>query len=190
MPRRSGPADHGQPLASLRIASSAGQAVGGQRLVPGGCHLLGLGRHDSSESEGFARSRGPESPEVPVRAGTVGDPPIARISHETWFRSRLFSTRKMIRGSLQRFQYFATVISSLIPFICIAPSPVIAIATRSGDANFAAIAYGTAGPIVARLPESANFIPRAFEGDARASWSQCPRLHSECNYREASAKAP
>ena len=47
-----------------------------------------------------------------------------------------------------------------MPFICIAPSPVIAIGVRSGNANFAAIAYGTADPIVARPPESDHFIPR------------------------------
>src|SRR5260370_10805301 len=35
-----------------------------------------------------------------------------------------------------------------------------AIATRSGNANFAAITYGTPGPIVARLPESDPIIPR------------------------------
>ncbi len=52
------------------------------------------------------------------------------------------------------------MISSFIPFICIAPSPVIAIATRSGYANFAAMAYGTAEPIVASPPESDHFIPR------------------------------
>ena len=44
------------------------------------------------------------------------------------------------RGSLHRFQYFAMVMSSLMPFICIAPSPVMAMTGRSGNANFAAIA--------------------------------------------------
>ena len=36
----------------------------------------------------------------------------------------------------------------------------MAIATRSGNANLAAIAYGTAGPIVAKLPDSEPFMPR------------------------------
>ena len=44
------------------------------------------------------------------------------------------------RGSLQRSQYLAIVTISELPFICIAPSPTIAIATRSPKANFAAIA--------------------------------------------------
>src|SRR4051812_45409438 len=65
----------------------------------------------------------------------------------------------MRRGSDHSLQYFAIVISPLLPFICIAPSPTSAIATRSGNANFAATAYGTPGPIVARLPESDAIIP-------------------------------
>ena len=51
------------------------------------------------------------------------------------------------------------MISSFIPFIWNAPSPMSAIATRSGKANFAAIAYGTPQPIVASVPESDPFIP-------------------------------
>src|SRR6059058_885071 len=47
-----------------------------------------------------------------------------------------------------------------MPFICIAPSPAYAIATRSGYANLAAITYGTPGPIVARLPLSDPIMPR------------------------------
>src|SRR5216110_1382397 len=50
--------------------------------------------------------------------------------------------------------------TSLIPFINIAPSPTVAITTRSGNANLAPIAYGQPGPIVARLPESEAIIPR------------------------------
>src|SRR6266545_362583 len=92
-------------------------------------------------------------------AGYFGSPSSARCSHVTWFRSRLFSTSTTSRGSLQRCQYFAIVISSFRPFICIAPSPTSAIATRYGCANFAAIAYGTPGPIVARVPESDASIP-------------------------------
>src|SRR5438132_7102223 len=49
--------------------------------------------------------------------------------------------------------------SSFIPFIWNAPSPTIATTARSGNANFAAIAYGVPGPIVARLPERDAFIP-------------------------------
>src|ERR1700754_4567131 len=46
------------------------------------------------------------------------------------------------------------VSSSAMPFICMAPSPVSAIAGRSGWANLAPIAYGTAAPMVARPPDS------------------------------------
>src|ERR1700740_3209928 len=52
------------------------------------------------------------------------------------------------------------VINSLMPFISMAPSPTRAITTRSGKANFAAIAYGTPGPIVARVPDKEAIIPR------------------------------
>src|SRR3954469_8426817 len=75
-------------------------------------------------------------------------------------RSRLLSTSVIQRGSDHSFQYFATVMSELMPFICIAPSPANAIAMRSGKQNFAATAYGTAGPIVARLPEPDAIMPR------------------------------
>jgi hypothetical protein len=70
------------------------------------------------------------------------------------------STSTTRRGSLHRSQYFATVINSLSPFICIAPSPTRAMATRSGCANFAAIAYGTPAPIEASVPDSEAIIPR------------------------------
>src|ERR1044072_2564518 len=50
-------------------------------------------------------------------------------------------------------------ISALMPLICIAPSPIDAITGRCGNANFAASAYGTAGHIVASVPDSAAFIP-------------------------------
>jgi len=43
-------------------------------------------------------------------------------------------------GLAHCFQYFATVMSSAMLFICIAPSPTIATTGRSGKANFAAIA--------------------------------------------------
>src|SRR5437879_6112377 len=65
----------------------------------------------------------------------------------------------MRRGSLHSFQYLETVISSFMPFIWNAPSPMQAMATRSGNANFAAITYGTPGPMVARFPESDPIIP-------------------------------
>src|SRR6185437_9267975 len=48
----------------------------------------------------------------------------------------------------------------LSPFICMAPSPVRAMATRSGKQNLAATEYGTAGPMVARLPLPEAIIPR------------------------------
>jgi hypothetical protein len=54
-------------------------------------------------------------------------------------------------------------ISALMPIICIAPSPTNAITGRSGNANFAPSAYGTAQPIVASVPLIAAFIPaRSF----------------------------
>ena len=68
-------------------------------------------------------------------ATSFASPAITRCSHVTWLRSRLFSTSTTRRGSLQRFQYLAAVISSaspFIPFICIAPSPQIASTGRSG----------------------------------------------------------
>lgn len=84
---------------------------------------------------------------------------MARISHVTWFRSWLFHTATTSRGSSHWWRYFAAVISSAIPFICIAPSPTSAIAGRSGCANFAPITYGTPQPIVASVPESEPRMP-------------------------------
>src|SRR3954452_19041064 len=49
--------------------------------------------------------------------------------------------------------------SSANPFICMAPSPTNAIAGRSGWANLAPIAYGTAGPIVAKVPDKDPLAP-------------------------------
>ena len=57
---------------------------------------------------------------------------MTRCSQVTWFRSRLFSTRQIHLGSDHSFQYLLTVISTFRPFICIAPSPVVAMQTRSG----------------------------------------------------------
>src|SRR3954462_11527127 len=63
--------------------------------------------------------------------------------------------------SLQRLWYRAMVMSSARPFICMAPSPTRAITGRSGWANFAPMAYGTPGPMVARGPDSdARMAPR------------------------------
>ena len=56
-------------------------------------------------------------------------------------------------------QYLAIVISSLMPFICMAPSPTSAITVRSGKANLAAMAYGTPGPMLARPPDRLAFMP-------------------------------
>ena len=86
---------------------------------------------------------------------------MARISQVTWLRSSLCSTATTSRGSLQRSQYFLTVMSSAMPFICIAPSPTKAIAGRSGWANLAPMTYGTPGPIVARVPDSEPRMPAA-----------------------------
>ena len=64
-------------------------------------------------------------------------------------------------GPAHSSQYFAMVMSSAIPFICIAPSPTRAYAGRSGRANLAPIAYGTAQPIVASVPERVpRMLPR------------------------------
>src|ERR1044072_7397624 len=83
---------------------------------------------------------------------------------------------------LQRSWYFATVISSLMPFICIAPSPTSAITGRSGFVNFAATAHGTPGPIVASVPASAihgrvvvRELRRDRVRDARAQRRERPR---------------
>src|SRR6185295_13637905 len=75
-------------------------------------------------------------------------------------RSWLLRTQMTSRGSLHSRQYLAIVSISFMPFICMAPSPQQAMATRSGNANFAAITYGTPGPIVARLPDSDPIMPR------------------------------
>ncbi|GAA5231362.1 hypothetical protein GCM10025794_27030 [Massilia kyonggiensis] len=69
-------------------------------------------------------------------------------------------THTIQRGSFHRFQYLATVISSAMLFICMAPSPTSAITGRSGCANLAAIAYGTAAPIDASPPDSEYIWPR------------------------------
>jgi len=69
-----------------------------------------------------------------------GAPPIARSSQVTWLRSLLCSTHTTSRWSLQRDRERAIVSSSASPFICIAPSPVSAIAGRCGCANSAPIA--------------------------------------------------
>lgn len=84
---------------------------------------------------------------------------MARISQVTWLRSWLFQMATISRGSSHRSRYLAAVISSAMPFICIAPSPTSAIAGRSGCANFAPIAYGTPGPIVASVPDSDERMP-------------------------------
>ena len=67
-------------------------------------------------------------------------PSWMRSSQVTWFRSWLFSTITTRCGFDQSRQYFAMVIISLMPFICIAPSPMKAITVRSGKAIFAAMA--------------------------------------------------
>ncbi len=108
-----------------------------------------------SDAANAAKSTGGRS----CDASSFGSPSIARCSQVTWFRSRLSRTRTTRRGSFHSFQYFEIVTSSAMPFICMAPSPASATTTRSGKANLAAIAYGTADPIVARFPESEAIIP-------------------------------
>src|ERR1700738_3567617 len=83
-------------------------------------------------------------------------------SHVTWLRSWLLNTQTIHRGSAQRRQYFATVISSAMLFICIAPSPTNAITGQSGCANLAAMAYGTAAPLEAIMPRRI-FRSRAYQ---------------------------
>ena len=57
----------------------------------------------------------------------------------------------------------STVIISFMPSIWNAPSPTKPMTGRPGCANFAAIAYGTPGTIVASVPESeASFPWRSF----------------------------
>ena len=65
---------------------------------------------------------------------------MARSSQVTWLRSWLFSTITISRGFDHSFQYLEMVIITFRPFICIAPSPIKASTTRSGNANFAATA--------------------------------------------------
>src|SRR3954453_242413 len=89
-----------------------------------------------------------------------GSPSMTRCSQVTWFRSSLLKTPQIQRGLFHCRQYFATVISSAMLFICIAPSPTTAMTGRSGCANLAAIAYGTAAPIDASPPDSEHFMPR------------------------------
>src|ERR1700753_4385894 len=85
---------------------------------------------------------------------------MIRCSQVTWLRSSLLKTQTIQRGPFHSRQYFATVINSAMLFICIAPSPTKAITGRSGWANLAAMAYGTAAPIDARPPDSEHFMPR------------------------------
>ena len=65
---------------------------------------------------------------------------MTRCSQVTWFRSSLLKTQQIQCGFAHWRQYFATVISSAMLFICIAPSPTSAMTGRSGWANLAAIA--------------------------------------------------
>src|SRR3979411_656830 len=83
-------------------------------------------------------------------AANLGLPSMTRCSQVTSLRSWLLKTQTIQRGSAQRFQYFWTVISSAMLFICMAPSPTSAITGRSGYANLAPTAEGTAAPIDAR----------------------------------------
>src|ERR1700739_546286 len=90
----------------------------------------------------------------------LGSPCMTRCSQVTWFKSSLLKTPQIQRGVFHCRQYLATVISSAMLFICMAPSPTNATTGRSGWANLAAIEYGTAAPIEARPPDSEHIIPR------------------------------
>lgn len=93
-------------------------------------------------------------------ASYFGSPCMPRCSQVTKFRSRLFSTSTTSVGLAQSRQWRAIVIRPFMPFICMAPSPARAITGRPGCAILAAIAYGTADPMVARPPDSDAIIPR------------------------------
>src|SRR5699024_12029211 len=105
-----------------------------------------------------------------------GEPSVARISHVTWLRSSLCSTHTIRRGSAHSCQYLLIVMSSAMPFICMAPSPTIAIAGLSGCANFAPIAYGTPGPMDASVPDreprisSANLSDQPYQFPAEPEY--------------------
>ena len=65
---------------------------------------------------------------------------MTRCSQVTWFRSWLLNTQTTQVLFDHSRQYFATVISSAMLFICMAPSPTNATTGRSGWANLAAMA--------------------------------------------------
>ncbi|MNS58766.1 hypothetical protein D3C72_916950 [compost metagenome] len=75
------------------------------------------------------------------------------------FRSPLFSTSTTSVGSAQSFQRCAMVINSLMPNICIAPSPTSATTGRPGWASLAARAYGTPQPMLASPPDTDPIMP-------------------------------
>ncbi len=56
--------------------------------------------------------------------------------------------------------YFFTVMSSFMPSIWNAPSPMVQTAGASGKANFAVTAYGIAASIVASRPDMSPCMPR------------------------------
>ncbi len=179
MPRRTMPAQSVSPrstaAAVLRawstvkcggIISSAGST---SALITVGRSARSARSHTSVTWSGWSTSS-PRSPSTsPQRwyamsgscwlSGNIGVPSSERCSQLTKARSRLLSTSTTNRGSAQPCQYFATVISSLTPFICIAPSPIRATSGRSGWANFAARAYGMAPPIDSRVPDRLASIP-------------------------------
>jgi hypothetical protein len=63
----------------------------------------------------------------------------------------LFSTSTTNRGSDQSRHRCATVTSSLMPFICMAPSPASTITGLAGSASLAEIPYGMPHPIDASV---------------------------------------
>src|SRR5438477_10018572 len=71
-----------------------------------------------------------------------GSPSMTRCSQVTWFRSSLLKTPQIQRGFFHSRQYFATVISSAMLFICIAPSPTSALTGRSGWYHLGEFAFG------------------------------------------------
>src|SRR6202012_5571184 len=107
-------------------------------------------------------------------ASNLGLPSMTRCSQVTSLRSWLLNTHTIQRGSAQRFQYFWTVISSAMLFICMAPSPTSAMTGRSGCANLAAMAYGTAAPIDASPPDSEHILPRLILRARAYQWGREP----------------
>ena len=145
--------------------------VAGQRLVPRGAQLLGIVDSRCPAGRSSRRSGDRARRESAARRRTSGSPSITRCSHVTWFRSSLLNTQQIQRGSAHCCQYLATVISSAMLFICMAPSPTSAITGRSGMRELRRDGIGHGG---AHRREAARqrapSCRAASSGRARTSW--------------------